>query len=77
MNDDMGIPKTATCLTDHNIAPSASQLLSDSSFRSLRTNLKLGSNNLKFSYQVDLQLIHNKRGRNYDSYDGLHLKSVI
>ena len=52
---------TATCLTDHNSAPSASQLLSDSSFQKF-ANLKLGSNNLKLSYQVDQQCRHNKRG---------------
>ena len=78
MNDDMYrvSQETAICLTDHNSVPSASQLLSDSSFQSLQTNLKLGSNNLKLSYQVDQQRMHNKRGMNDDSCDGLHFKSV-
>ena len=61
-NNDMyrtvtGSPqKTATCLTDHNsINAQSTKFLRDSSFQSLLTNLALGSNNLKFSYQVDLQ----------------------
>ena len=36
----------------------ALKLLRDSSFQSSWTNLALGLNNLKFSYQVDLQRMH-------------------
>ena len=67
MNDDIywtvtRYPKQiATCLTDHNSAVRALKLLRRSLYQMSRTNLALSSNNLKFSYQVDLQRIHIKR----------------
>ena len=62
MNDDIYLvsQKPATCLKEDSEL-SAPDLFNDSTFQSLWTNLEIGSKNFKFSYQIDLQCMHNKR----------------